>query len=154
MSVTAVVLGICYVVGLATAYVVATGEAEKAEQEAANRRYAIQKLKDEYNFCDVIISAYVDLRSELTNSKTDLNNAISWFSSGGYSYDSIPLAYSDMRACITKIDDSIEYVNVIISDFNVQRGYVEKKLNKMNVYLSSSGRWVDYDSRSTSGGSF
>lgn len=107
----------------------ATAVAYYATEDERNRA-KIEKLEQDNSNCNKIINHFSKLKEKLKSGKSYLNDPKEDFAAGGHSLDGEPLANSEFKSCISKIDNAIDEATNIINSFEAK---VEKNKREIRI---------------------
>ena len=107
--VTALIIAGVIVAGTATAGICYT--VKESKEKKAN-------LEKEISSYSNTVNSLTSLRTELTNTKNNLDYAKIAFTNGGHNYNGNPPAKSNFDECSTEINNALTYIQKIIDESN------------------------------------
>ena len=132
------VLTTCILVGLgATALIGTTAyfcNKDKVEKEKLQAR--LNEIKNQIYANNVVIEKYTTIKSKVKNAIEYLNNGKNDFTSGGHVLDGTPLASTEFKNTINKLEQAINSIDVIIRELNDNINSLNAEKRQINARLA------------------
>lgn len=108
---TLIVLGVTAAIGAGGAIWHACTEEDRAKEKIKQLKAENESLKSAREYVNNVKTKLVGAKEYLTDAKKDFKN-------GGHVLDDVPLANSEFKSCIDKLDGAIKNATNLINDFN------------------------------------
>lgn len=128
---TLIVLGVTAAIGAGGAIWHACTEDDRAREKIKQLKAENESLKSAREYVS-------NIKIKLESAKEYLTDARSDFKNGGHVYDDVPLANSEFKSCIDKLNGAIKNAKNLIDDFNATIAENNKKMNSISADLQKS----------------
>lgn len=128
---TLIVAGVACAISAAGGIWYAATEVDRANEKIKQLQAENKQLESAKQYVN-------NIKDKLTKSKEYLEQGKKEFKNGGHVYDDVPLANSEFKSCIDKLDSAILNAKNLIDDFNATIDENNKKINSISAELQKS----------------